>query len=281
VKLAFGPRQFVLALDASSVSGGVARGQTLESVTVVPLSPGALLVSALEPNVLRREEVTEAVKAVGRSLGFAAHGVRVLLPSGVARIMLLKGGASGVDVRDLARFRLARSLPYPEGEALVDVVRVSREGHLGVAIRRGIVESYEAVLVGAGIRKESLDLTPVAALVGLEALSPKVGTCSLVLGDTAATWAFRGRDGLLALRSRLRDTGEGEPSRLAEELERTRLVSAGGLTVRLIRVVGPGSAEVIASFLRLGLSAEPGWTMRGVSVAKEGNEIPWLGAAVA
>jgi hypothetical protein len=237
-------------------------------------------VSGISPNISRPEEVLEAVRTVCGSLEAPPKGVRVLLPVGTARIVLLKGERS-VDPPSLVRFRLARSLPYPEDEAVVDAVRLPGGRFLGAAIRRGVVESYESLLARAGVGQERIDLTPIAAHLGLETRSPKAGSCSVVLGDEALSWSVRGREGMLAFRTRLRTGGGGEARWLADELERTRLRADKDLVLRRIRVVGPGATGLIGDLLRLGLPAEPGWGPPGVAVPGEPNEIPWLGAAVA
>jgi hypothetical protein len=281
VALGFGPKGFILAFDASAVWGGLVAGGSVQSVTTAALSPGALNVSAMAPNLARAEEVLEAVRAVTGSVTLPRGGVRVLLPAGAARVVLLKRDEKGIDPRSMARYRLLRCLPYPEEEALVDTVKVPGSRFLGVAIRRRIVESYEALLAKAGVAKERIDLTPIAAVLGLEGRTPKAGTCSLVLGDAALTWSLRAREGIVAFRTRLRDGGGGEARWLGEDLERTRLLLGNGLALRSIRVVGPGAARLIGDLLGQGLPAEPGWNPRGVSLSGDPNEIPWLGAAVA
>jgi len=280
VALPFGARQFILAFDASSVSGGVARGQTFQGITRVPLSAGALSVSAQVPNLAASDEVLEAVRSVTASLKNPPRA-RVLLPSGVARLVLLQGPEKGVDPQSLARFRLARSLPYPEEEAVVDAVQLPGGRLVGVAIRRTIVENYEGLLARAGVAHQRIDLTPMAALLGLERRSPKTGGCSLVLGDAALVYCLRGREGIVALRSRVRDRGDHEARFIGADLERTARVLGKDLAIRMIRVVGPGATEVVAGLMRLGLPAELGWSLTGVPVPEEPSEIPWLGAAVA
>jgi hypothetical protein len=279
VAIALGPRRLILAFDASAVSGGVVRGGTLERVSRVGLEPGALVVSALAPNLLRGDEVLDAVRRVLGELGAPTRRVRILLPAGTARIALLGRGGNRVDPRGLARFRLTRSLPYPEDEALVDTVKVSGGRFLGVAIRRRVVESYEGLLVRAGVVQDRVDLTPVAALLGLEARPPKAGACSLVLGDAALTWSLRSREGTVAVRSRLRARGVREARWFAEDLERTRMLLGNGLALRVVRVVGPGAPVLLAELLRLGLPAQPGWGPGRLPIDGDPNEIPWLGVA--
>jgi hypothetical protein len=276
-----GPKRLVVAFDRSSVAGGLVQGKKLRALSVVRLSPGALEPSALEPSLGRPDEVLDALRSVAATLRATSIAARALLPGGVARIVLMDPPGAGVDPLEFARFRLGKGLPYPEGEAVVDRVALRAGRSLGVAIRRAIVESYEALLARAGLVQERIDLTPVAALLGLEAGRPKGDAALVILGDGAATWAVTGQGGLRALRCRLRDPGPNEGARLADELERTGKALEGGLAVRRIRVVGPGASGLIATLLARGLPAEPGWTMPTVSTPVEPNELPWLGAALA
>jgi hypothetical protein len=276
-----GPRRFLLAFDASSVGGGLVQGKKLKALSVVPLSQGALKPSAQEGNLPRPNEVVEAVKSVAATLRASSFAARVLLPAGVARIMLLDAPGGGLDPREFTRFRLAKGLPYPEVEAVVDRVPLRGDRSLGVAIRKAIVESYEALLTRAGLVQERIDLTPVAALLGLEGGRPKGDTAFVILGDGAATWAVSDQTGLRALRSRWRDPSPTEVGRLADELERTGLLLGGGLHVRRIRVVGPGARELIGGLVARGLPAEPGWVMPDLRTPEDPNELPWLGAALA
>jgi hypothetical protein len=275
------PGQVLLAFDTASVSGGVFEGPKIRSFAHVPLTAGALVASSFEANLVRADEVLAALRAVAERLEGAKGRVRVLLPSGVARIMLLDGAPRGVDARDLARFRLAKLLPYAEAEAVVDAVKVGRNQFLGAGVRKSIVEGYEAVLSRAGILKDRIDLAPVAALSGLLARAAGAGPCAdLILGDAAASCAVSGSGRLLAFRTRLRERSADEPERLAREVERTAQLGGAG-TLRRIRVVGPGATHLVGAFLRRGLPAEPGWEAARTPLPLESSEIPWLGAAVA
>ena len=138
------------------------------------LSPGALAPSALEPNVASLPEVRDAVARVAADLGIGRTRVTVVAPQGVARLLLLEL-PSGVDPMEFARYRFS-DLPYPASEAVVDVLPVRGGRAVAAAMRRLVVEDYEAVVAAAGLEQERLDITSLAALAGLLKDSP--GTTS-------------------------------------------------------------------------------------------------------
>jgi len=114
-----------VGFDAASLSGAaLARGfggRRLQSFARIPLSPDVLAPSAVSRNILRPEEVRDALRRLRQQLGRGGPATLVL-PDGVARLALLE--VEGQDLRDYARFRLGPGLPYPLTEAVVDVLPV-------------------------------------------------------------------------------------------------------------------------------------------------------------
>src|SRR5688572_22461473 len=210
----------MLAFDASAVSGATLGwtfgGMRIRGFARAPLSPGALVPSALDVNVVRSSEVADAVARVAAELGLGRAPVTVVAPQGVARLLLLDLPAD-VDPVEFARYRFA-TLPYPAAEAVVDVLPVPGGRAVAAAMRRLVVEDYEAVVATAGIEQERLDLTSLAAIAGLIKDSGGGGlVLDVVLGDAAYTMAAH-RDGAVAvLRQRRRDRRDGEAERLRVE----------------------------------------------------------------
>src|SRR5688572_9800210 len=105
----------MLAFDASGVSGALLGwtigGMRVRAFARAPLAAGALVPSALEANVVRAEEVRDAVTRVAAELSVGRAPVVVLAPQGVARLLLLDVPAD-VEPLEFARFRFA-DLPYP------------------------------------------------------------------------------------------------------------------------------------------------------------------------
>jgi len=276
------PRLFV-ALDAGSVSGGAGArsggGFRLASHARVPLGAGALAPSPFAPNVVRPGEVAEALRELARSLRIGPAPVCLLLPDGIARLALLDVPAD-VTPQQYARFRIVPALPYPAEEAVIEVLPLGPGRAVVAAVRRSVIEGYEAVAEQAGLAQDRLDLTPLAALSGLLREPGDAGglTVDVILGDAAFCLAAH-QDGVLrALRNRRRDPGPDEPPRLAEEIQRTSVLAGDGAGPR-VRVVGAGAGDLLASWRATGAAAEPGWRSESPGAGVEASELAWLGGA--
>lgn len=272
-----------IALDAASVSGGTGArsggGFRLASHERVPLGEGALAPSPFAPNVVRPGEVADALRALARSLRVGDAAVCLLLPDGMARLVLLDVPAD-VTPQQYARFRIVPGLPYPAAEAVIDVLPLGPGRAVVAAARRSVIEGYEAVADQAGIVQDRLDLTPLAALSALlrEPGGAAGLTVDVILGDAALCLAAH-QDGVLrALRNRRRDPGPDEPGRLAEEIQRTAALAGDGAAPH-VRVVGAGARDLLARWRVTGGTAEPGWRSEGGATGAEVSELAWLGGA--
>lgn len=275
--------KLLVAFDAGSVTGAVATwgvgGPRLRAFAGAPLASGAILPAPLEGNLARADEVRGALATVRASLGGNGRGASLILPDGVAR-MLLINVPDGAAARDYARFRLSQGLAYPVDEAIVDTLPLGRKRCLCAAVRRGVVEEYESVAAAAGFTQERLDLTPFAALGGLLRQPPASGRAvDVILGDAAFSLAAF-QDGALAVfRNRRRDAGPDEARRLLDEVDRTANLAGEGPPPRL-RVVGPGARALIQDLVSDGRQAEPGWQAPSDGLPVEAAELAWLGAAL-
>jgi hypothetical protein len=278
------PRLFV-ALDAGSVSGGAvawsAAGFRLASHARVPLPEGALAPAAFAPNLARPEEVSAALRELARTLRIGTTPVCLLLPDGLARLALLEVPAD-VTPQQYARFRIVPGLPYPAEEAVIDVLPLSGGRAVVAAVRRGVVEGYEAVAAQAGLAQDRLDLTPLAALSGLlrDPGDARSLTVDVILGDAAFCLAAHEGSALRALRNRRRDPGPDEPRRLADEVQRTAFLAGDGAALR-VRVVGAGAGDLLAAWRHTVGAAEPGWRSADPAAGADASELAWLGGAVA
>ncbi|MBI3931849.1 MAG: hypothetical protein HY317_00410 [Acidobacteria bacterium] len=276
--------RFVVAFDAASVSGALLWRRPwsvrVRTLARVPLPPGALVPHPLEENLVGAAAVREALRSLTRSLGAGAGSALVLLPDGIARTLLVDVPPR-TDPVQFARFRLAAQLPYAPGEAVVDVLPVGRRCYVAGAVRRGLVASYETAVAEAGLVQERLDLAPLAALSGLMRRPPaSAPSVDVILGDAAVSLAAFERGALRALRSRRRDPGPDEPSRLREEVDRTAKLAGLAPPVR-VRVVGAGAPAVIRGLSFGGRPAEPGWGPSEAGLSVESAELAWYGAALA
>ena len=278
------PRLFV-ALDAGSVSGGAvawsAAGFRLASHARVPLPEGALVPAPFAPNVVRPAEVADALRELARTLRIGAAPVCLLLPDGIARLARLEVPAD-VTPQQYARFRIVPGLPYPAEEAVIDVLPLAGGRAVVAAVRRAVVEGYEAVAAQSGLAQDRLDLTPLAALSGLlrDPGDARALTVDVILGDAAFCLAAHQGGALRALRNRRRDPGPDEDRRLAEEVQRTAFLAGDGAGPR-VRVVGDGAGDLLARWRHTGGAAEPGWRSAEPSAGAEASELAWLGGAVA
>jgi hypothetical protein len=273
----------LVAFDAASLSGGSLTrglgGSRLASAARLELPAGALVPSPTDDNVVDAEVVRGILGRLLDALGGPRGGATLVLPDGVGRGLVFEtmGGVAAVDQ---ARFRLAPGLPYPVHEAVVDVRPLGEGRFLGIAIRRRVVEGYEAVAESAGLSVERVDLASMAALEGLLRLPTQAdSTVDVILGDTAISLAAHLGGTLRVFRSRLRAPGAGEAERVAAEVLRTATLAGDGAAPR-VRVVGPGAGALARALSARGTRAEPGWRAEGVGLPVDAAEIPWLGVAL-
>jgi hypothetical protein len=276
--------ELTVAFDASGVSGAVVsrglRGPRLKSFGRAGLSPGALSPQPLEKNVLRPDEVGEALGRVLQQLDGGHGRVSLILPDGVARMGLVDVPAD-VAPEEYARFRWAQALPYPSAEAIVDVLALGPGRAVAAAVRRSVALEYEAVAARAGLSPGRLDVAPLAALSAL-VRDPGAETAAVdvILGDAAYCLAASHGGALRVLRNRRRDTGAGEADRLGREVDRTAEFAGNGAAPLRVRVVGPGARQLIGELLRSGRAAGPGWQTERNGLPGEAAELAWLGAAL-
>ncbi|PYQ43333.1 MAG: hypothetical protein DMF77_10245 [Acidobacteria bacterium] len=273
----------LVAIDATGVAGASVSGgpgtPRIRSFARAPLSPGALVPGPFDPNVVGGPEVQRALSEVAAGMADGRGPVALILPGGVARTALLDVPA-GVTAREFARYRITAGLPYAPDEALVDVLPLHGGRVLAAAVRRSVIEGYEAVAAAAGLDLERLDLAPLAALSAL-AREPRGTAVSVdvILGDRALSLAAWQGGVLHVFRTRRRQSGPREPLWLGREVDRTAVLAGNGSAPR-IRAVGPGAVALLRAWQEEGRAGEPGWRAEG-TLPVEATELAWLGAALA
>jgi hypothetical protein len=272
----------LVALDAASISGaslsrGLA-GTRIRSVARLDLAPGVLVPSPTENNLLDADSIRETLGRLLEAIGGVREGATLILPDGVGRGIVFEA-VGGVAPVAQARFRLAPGLPYAVAEALVDVRSLGGGRFLAVAIRRRVVEGYEALAESVGMLVERVDLASMAALEGLLRLPTPDSTVDLILGDTAVSLVAHLGGSLRVFRSRLRDAGPEEADRLLGEVLRTATLAGDGVSPR-VRVVGPGATGLARAMSERGARAEPGWRAEGFGLPVDAVELAWLGLAL-
>jgi hypothetical protein len=274
----------LIAFDTGAVSGAVVswgwNGPRLHAFARAGLAPGAIVASAVEPNVTRPQEVTEALEAVRAGIGHVARAT-VVLPDGVARTVLLEPPAR-VAPLEFARFRLSQDLPYRRDEAIVGLLPAGGGRVLAAAVRRAVVESYEAVVARAGLDRERVDLAPLASVAGLLRRSRRRElTVDLILGDAAYSLAVSRAGRLQGFRNRRRDPEGDTPERFAGEVDRAALLVAGHDAALRVRVVGSGAGPLVERLRAAGRPAEPAWSATPPDGRRvDAVELSWLGAAL-
>lgn len=278
--------RYVVGFDASGVAGAaLARGlgsPRVRAFVHVPLSPGALWPSPFEPNLRRPDEVAAAAREVARGLGVGSSPVCLVLPDGVARLTDLEVPADTSPVA-YARYRLGASTPFPVDEAVIELLPLGRGRVLAAAVRRSVLEGYEAAAAAAGLVQERLDLAPLGALAALAQVpggAEDDPTVDVVLGDCAVSLAARSAGEVYVVRGKRRDASVGEWRRLRAEADRTA-ARAGASAAARIRVVGAGALSLVRDLQAAGARAQAGWRVQGEGVPAEGAELAWLGAALA
>lgn len=273
--------RFLVAFDAGSVAGTIVSpglgGARMGPWMRVPLPAGALHPSAAETNLVDPQAVADALAAVRAGLGAKRTEAVLVLPEGVARVVLLET-PRGVDPRAFARFRLAQALPYPGAEAVVDLLPVARGRYLCGAVRRSVAQSYEALAEAHGLSVDRVDVAPLLATASLKRLKrPGEEGAALFLGDVALSFAAFARGRLAAFRTRLRAPGAEEAAWLVEELSRTTALAGSGSLCRVL-VLGSGARNVAQSLQSLGCDAMPA---SGDEEPSESADRAWMGAAFA
>jgi hypothetical protein len=281
--MALGQSPVRVAFDATAVSGARSarglRGRRLASFARVALGEGALVPTPHERNLVRPDEVRDALAQVARTLDAVREEIALLVPDGVARLVLLEAPPN-VRPDEYARFRLASNLPYPAREAVVQAEAAGPGRILAAVAWRAVLAEYEDAARAAGLQQGRMDLAPLAGLHALRRAAPRGGSVDLVLGDVAYALALHDGGALRVLRNRRRDRDADEPRRLVLEIERAYRM-AGLETRARARVVGPGAGALLRELAASGGAAEPGWSIDGGGLPVEASEVPWLGSLFA
>jgi hypothetical protein len=274
-------RRLLVGFDAEAVSvAATGRGPVRRRVRGfrrAALEPGALTPAPAGPNVIRRDEVREALGEAIADVAPGAGSAKLFLPDGIARLAVVDP-PPGAEPRDYVRFRLAPSLPWPASEAIVDLLPLGGGRVVGAAVRRTTVAQYEQLAGSAGLSVERVHLAPLVAIGAL--LGRGRGTrraVHAVLGDVAVCLAVIRSGELVALRNRRRDPSEGEGHRLLAEAVRTARLAGDGDGPVPLSLSGSGSIRLRDA---LGPAAEAGG-LDGPGGWAGAAEAAWLAGALA
>ncbi len=169
----------------------------LEASVIENLPAGAVMPSAVEPNVTQPEAVRVALRRVFGSVPHRGAPLAVLVPDMAVRVFVLPFESlprKADDALQLLRWRLKKSVPFDVDETTVSWMRQSgRDGVLEVVTaiaRRRILREYEELL-------ESMDARPGVVLSSTLAVLPLLGRSGPTLlarlcGSTLTTAVVQG-----------------------------------------------------------------------------------------
>lgn len=193
-----------LAFEISQDRIAAARFTRSGSVTgyaVEELPKGAIVPSAIEPNVLNAAAVNGALRALSQSLGAQDEDAALLLPDPVIRVFVQHFDDFPRGVQEavpMLRWKLKKSVPFEVDETLLSFMRqASREEGVDVVTaiaRTRIIKEYEALLEAVSLRPGVVMSSSLAAISLLDDQKP---TLLARISGTSLTTAIV-REGMLA-----------------------------------------------------------------------------------
>ncbi len=223
----------------------------VRAVASAALPPGAIVPSLTAHNVLQRDVVVQAVRALIEQVGGRPRRVALAIPDTAAKVSLLTFEhlpANPRDLEQLIRLQLRKTVPFPVDEAQVTWSRGGEhEGTTTLvvtAMRRDIVQAYEGVCAAAGLHAGTVDLATfnVINLALLDGGAAKGLAGDTLLVHVTATYASIAllRDGALIF-FRTRHNDAAEP--VADVVHQTRMFYEDRLSgrgfARVLLVAGP------------------------------------------
>jgi type IV pilus assembly protein PilM len=147
-----------IAADYVAAARWTRTGMGLDSFAVEPLSPGAILPTPVEANLVDAAEVRAAVGRVFSRLRAKNEDVALLLPDSVIRVFVLHFDVfprKADEAIPILRWRLKKSVPFEAEETLISYMRQSPRDD-GVDIVTGlarlrIVREYESLVESVGM----------------------------------------------------------------------------------------------------------------------------------
>ena len=266
-----------IAPERVSAATLVARGSrgarlAVRSCASEPLPPGAVVASLGSHNIVDREAVTAAVRAVLGRLGGRVARIALVIPDLAAKVSLVRFDhvpARRDDLDQLVRWQVRKSAPFAVDAACVSHTAGARgrdgSGEFVVVLaRRDIVEEYERVCADAGAHAGLVDLATfsVLNLVLASASVPAADWIAVHMRPTYTSIAIvRGAD-VIFFRNRPEDEEETLPDLVHQTAMyyQDRLAGQGFARV-LLGGSGraPGAVDQARRSLeeRLGVSVEP------------------------
>lgn len=124
-----------------------------ERVLHRPLPAAAVVPSAVRVNINDSDAVTAALRALLAAAGWSGHALTLLVPDLAARVSVLDFDAlpsRREELVPLARFRLRKSLPFPDEFAAISCQVLGSQRLLVAVADRRRLDEYETCLEAAG-----------------------------------------------------------------------------------------------------------------------------------
>lgn len=185
-----------IAADYVAAARWTRTGMGLDGFAVEALSPGAILPTPVEVNLLDAAEVRSAVGRVFSRLRVKNEDVALLLPDSVIRVFVLHFDVfprKAEEAIPMLRWRLKKSVPFEAEETLISYMRQSpREDGVDIVTglaRLRIVREYEALVESVGMTPGVVMSSTLAAVPLLPDGSPAL--LARVAGATLTTAIVR------------------------------------------------------------------------------------------
>jgi len=172
------------------------RTGALDGFAVELLPPGALIPSAVEPNIVNSAAVKAAVAAVCERLRSRDEDVALILPDTVIRVFVQhfeEFPRSAAEAEPMLRWKLKKSVPFEVDETLISYMRQApRESGIDVVTalaRLRIIREYESLAEGIALYPGVVMSASLAALSLLEDEKPAL--LARVSGSSLTTAILR------------------------------------------------------------------------------------------
>src|SRR5579864_5686542 len=173
------------------------KGHSVDEFTAETLPPGALVPSAVEPNVINASALKTAMANIVSRLRVRDHDVALILPDPVIRVFVQhfdEFPRSPQEAIPMLRWKLKKSIPFDADETVISYMRQPARAE-GVDVvtavaRLRIVREYEALAEGANLYPGVILSSSLAAISLLD--DEKATLMARVSGVALTTAIVRG-----------------------------------------------------------------------------------------
>ena len=279
-----------LSVDRVVAARAAEHDPMVETYTTRTLSRGVLAPGLSAGNVLRGDELRNAISGALANVGGRTRDVTVVVPDAAVRVMLLDFDTlpdNEQEIASIIRFRLRKSLPFDIDQAALsyDARRTSRGNAFRVVAAvapRSVIDEYEAAFRDTGYNP-GVVLPSMIATLGI--VTDQRPTMVVKVDPGSITVAIIGGEDLRLLRTVENSAGTAiSPAQLASEIYPSVIFfeDTFGEKVENILVGGAAPAE-LAPALQEQTSATVRELPAGRYIGGSGiSEVaPWMLAAVA